>query len=80
MIMGDLLLSDLSISLNELTHQKFEEVKTYFETHKDNLFKRANEKLITTLAQLYPAPHDYTNIDKRRLSATFRRGDLLLYL
>ncbi len=80
MIVGDLLLSDLSITSNDLTHQRFAEVKTYFETNKDNLFERANEKLITALAVLYPAPNDYTNIDKRRLSATFRRGDLLLYL
>lgn len=80
MIIGDLVLSDLNISLNDLTHQKFEEVKTYFETSKDHLFERANEKLITALAELYPIPNDYTTIDKRRLSATFRRGDLLLYL
>jgi hypothetical protein len=80
MIIGELVLSDLSISLNDLTHHKFEEVKTYFETNKDNLFERANEKLITALAKLYPIPNDYTVIDKRRLSATFRQGDLLLYL
>jgi len=80
MIIGDLLLSDLNISLNGLTHQKFEEVKTYFETNKNNLFVRANEKLITALTELYPAPNDYASIDRRRLSATFRRGDLLMYL
>lgn len=80
MIIGELLLEDFGISLNELTHQKFEEVKIYFESNKDYLFERANEKLITALAELYPTPNDYTNIDKRRLSATFRRGDLLLYL
>jgi len=80
MIIGYLLLSDLNISLNGLTHQKFEEVKTYFETNKNNLFVRANEKLITALTELYPAPNDYASIDRRRLSATFRRGDLLMYL
>jgi len=80
MIVGELLLNDLAISLNELTHRNFEEVKTYFETHKENLFARANEKLISALAELYPASNDYTNIDKRRLSATFRRGELMLYL
>ena len=80
MIIGNLLLSDLGISLDGLTHQKFEEVKIYFETNKDSLFERANEILITALEKLYPHPNDYTNIDKRRLSATFRRGDLLWYL
>jgi hypothetical protein len=33
-----------------------------------------------TLENLYPAPNDYKTIDKRRLFATFRRGDLLMYL
>ena len=80
MIIGDLLLSDLNITLNDLTHKKFEEVRIYFETNKESLFQRANEKLIEALAKLYPVPNDYANIDRRRLSATFRRGDLLLYL
>jgi len=80
MIIGKLLLSDLGITLNDLTHQKFEEAKVFFDINKDNLFGRANEKLISALTELYPPPNDYTNIDKRRLSATFRRGDLLLYL
>jgi len=80
MIIGNLLLNDLNLSLEKLTHREFDNVKTYFETNKDNLFERANEKLITALNNLYPAPKDYKAIDKRRLSATFRRGDLLMYL
>ena len=80
MIIGNLLLSDLNITLNDLTHRKFDEVKIYFETNKESLFQKANEKLVTALSKLFPAPNDYANIDKRRLSATFRRGDLLLYL
>ena len=80
MIIGGLILNDLGISLNELTHLKFDEAKTCFETNKDSLFERANEILIEALAKLYPTPNDYTSIDKRRLSATFRRGDLLMYL
>ena len=80
MLTGDLLLSDLRISLNELTHRNFEEAKTYFEANKDNLFERANKRLITALTVLYPTPNDYAHIDRRRLSATFRRGDLLLVL
>jgi len=77
MIIGELLLKDLNISLDNLTHQNFDKVKIYFETNMENLFERANEKLIDNLSKLYS---DYTNIDKRRLSATFRRGDLMLYL
>jgi hypothetical protein len=80
MVIGNLLLEDLGLAFAQLTHTAFEQVKTYFETHKDDLFGRANEKLINALNRLYPAPNSYDTIDKRRLSATFRRGDLMAYL
>ena len=80
MIIGDILLNDLGITLENLTHLEFEKVKTYFENNKENLFERANEKLITALSKLHTAPNDYTKIDKRILSAYFRRGDLMIYL
>jgi hypothetical protein len=80
MVIGNLLITDMGLSLEGLTHQEFERVKIFFEANKDNLFERANEKLVTALNSLYPAPNDYKTIDKRRLSATFRRGDLMVYL
>jgi hypothetical protein len=80
MVIGNLLLTDLSLTTDKLTHTEFEKVKTYFETNKDNLFTRANEILVNALNHLYPAPNTYDTIDKRRLSATFRRGDLMPYL
>jgi hypothetical protein len=80
MIIGELLLNDLGLTLESLTHQAFDNARTYFEANKDNLFERANEKLLAALNHLYPAPNDYKAIDRRRLSATFRRGDVLMYL
>jgi hypothetical protein len=80
MIIGNLLLEDLGLTFDKLTHTEFEKTKIYFETNKDNLFNRANEKLVNALNLLYPAPNTYETIDKRRLSATFRRGDLMEYL
>jgi hypothetical protein len=80
MIIGNLLLEELGLTFDKLTHTEFEKTKTYFETNKDNLFNRANEKLVNALNLLYPAPNSYDTIDKRRLSATFRRGDLMEYL
>jgi hypothetical protein len=80
MLMGDLLLDELNLAVDKLTHTEFEMAKTCFEANKDKLFERANKKLINALAKLYPAPNEYEKIDKRRLSATFRRGDLMLYL
>jgi hypothetical protein len=80
MIIGNLLLEELGLTFDKLTHTEFEKTKTYFETNKDNLFNRANKKLVNALNILYPAPNSYDTIDKRRLSATFRRGDLMEYL
>jgi hypothetical protein len=80
MIIGDLLLAGLGLAFNQLVHTEFERAKTYFETNKEALFEQANLKLATALNQLYPAPNSYDKIDKRRLSATFRRGDLMEYL
>jgi hypothetical protein len=80
MIIGNLLLEDLGLTFDKLTHTEFEKTKTYFETNKDHLFERANEKLVNALHLLYPMPNSYDTIDKRRLSATFRRGDLMEYI
>jgi hypothetical protein len=76
----DSLLKDLELTFDKLTHTEFEKAKTYFETNRNNLFERANEELLAALNSLYPAPKDYKTIDKKRLSATFRRGDLMAYL
>ena len=75
MIIGQLLLKKTNITLANLTHKNFEQVKTYFDTNKDTLFTEANTILITALNQLYN--EDYTNLEMPRLSAAFRRGDLL---
>jgi hypothetical protein len=80
MIMGDLLLKDLGLTLATLTHTVFERARSYFEDNKGALFERANAQLVNALNMLYPAPNSYDKIDKRRLSATFRRGDLMEYL
>ncbi|MDR1342425.1 MAG: AIPR family protein [Prevotellaceae bacterium] len=80
MLIGDLLLKNLELTLDKLTHKELEQAKAYFEANKDALFEQANKKLVNALNQLYPTPSSYDKIDKRRLSATFRRGDLMVYL
>ncbi|MDR1594400.1 MAG: AIPR family protein [Prevotellaceae bacterium] len=75
MFVGKLLLNKLNLTLEKLTHREFDNAKIYFETNKESLFNEANNKLINALKKLYP--DGYENIDKRRLAATFRRGDLL---
>ncbi len=74
MIIGRLLLTQTQFALGQLTHKNFEQVKTYFETNKDELFNQANTILCNALTALYN--EDYKNLDLLRLSAAFRRGDL----
>ena len=75
MFVGKLLLNELNLTLKQLTHKEFERAKEYFEQNREILFNKANTKLTDTLQNLYP--NGYDKIDKRRLAATFRRGDLL---
>ena len=74
MIIGRLLLTQTQVTLGQLTHKNFEQVKTYFDTNKDELFNQANTILCNALTALYN--EDYKNLDLLRLSAAFRRGDL----
>jgi len=74
MIIGKLLLKETNISLEQLTHKNFEQVRIYLENNKDNLFNKANEILISALNQLYNEV--YSNLGMHRLAAAFRRGDL----
>jgi hypothetical protein len=75
MIIGKLLLKETNVSLNQLTHKNFEQVRTYFDTNKEELFNKANQSLVEALNKLYFT--DYTTLEMPRLSAAFRRGDLL---
>lgn len=78
MLMAQILLDDLGIVFEKLSHKEFPKAKNYFEENKDALFDKANGVLIAALEKLYPS--GYEKIDLRRLSATFRRGDLLALL
>ena len=78
MLISQIILKDLNIVFDKLSHKEFTQVKDYFEQNKDALFDRANNILITALGKLYA--DGYENIELRRLSATFRRGDLMSFL
>ncbi len=78
MIIGDLMLADMNLKLPQLIHTNFVKMKDYFENNKENLFDRANTILEDALKIFYPA--GLNNIEPRRLSASFRRGELLDYI
>jgi len=78
MLIAQIILKDLNIAFDKISHKEFARVKDYFEQDKEKLFDRANTILITALGKLYA--DGYENIELRRLSATFRRGDLMSFL
>jgi hypothetical protein len=73
MLVGDYLLKDLDIKVGELTHLNFGSAVVYFEQHKADLYQRALSALSSALGKLGIDE----NTSWQRLSATFRRGDLL---
>jgi len=75
MIIGKILLKDNNLVFNKLNHNNFPQIQKYFEDNKELLFKKSNLVLIKALNKYFP--EDYKSIELRRLSATFRRGDLL---
>ena len=78
MLMAQIILKDLNIAFNKLSHKEFAQIKSYFEQNKEQLFDKANTVLVTALGKIYT--NGYENIELRRLSATFRRGDLMSFL
>ena len=76
MIMVFMILKDLKIS--QLSHLNFKEAKAHFESDKESLFDRSNKILIKSLGGI--CPEGYEKLELRRLSAVFRRGDLMDYI
>jgi AIPR protein len=75
MLMGRLLLERLKLKLPQLTHQEFDRAKQYLEMNKETLFLDANALLESVLLQWFPK--GLNEMEPRRLSAAFRRGDVL---
>ncbi len=73
MLMGDSLLADMGIKLNQLDHRKFDEARTLIETKGDEYHTKAVGLIEAALNILYK-DHD---VSLQRLAATFRRGDLI---
>lgn len=73
MLMGDSLLADMGINLNQLDHRKFDEARTLVETKGDEYHSAAMNLLKVALSVLYKDQEP----SLQRLAATFRRGDLI---
>lgn len=76
MLMGRYLLKDLGIDLDSLDHRNFSTAKALIERKGEKYFERASTDITKALKRLYGRK----SITLQRLSATFRRGDLLAEL
>lgn len=73
MLMGKYLLDEMGIDLGGLDHRNFEDAKTMVEQNGESYFERAIEAVRGAIAKLY----GNQQVSLQRLSATFRRGDLI---
>lgn len=73
MLMGRYLLADLGISLDQLDHVRFQAAQDLLTQNGETYYTRALSEVEAAIARLY----GQQPISLQRLSATFRRGDLL---
>jgi len=73
MLMGVFLLDELKIKLNELTYKKFAEAKAVIDAKGEEYFARSLLDIAKVIADL----HGERQISLQKLSATFRRADLV---
>jgi hypothetical protein len=73
MLMGDSLLTEMGIKLNQLNHRKFDDARKLIETKGDEYHSGAMKLIKVALSVLY----NDQNVSLQRLAATFRRGDLI---
>jgi hypothetical protein len=73
MMLGRYLLKDLGIALKELDHRNFQKARELFEEKSTDYFAQAEQDIESALKPIFQ------NRDRtlQRLSATFRRGDLV---
>lgn len=76
MLMGQQVLQEMKIPLSSLTHRNFGQARKLVEENGEKYFELSVDLLQKALEQLYGDQQ----VSPLRLSATFRRGDLLEYL
>lgn len=76
MLVGQLLLSQAKINMEEISHKNLQQLIELLEKNTPELINQAAEQLQNALTQIYGKRH----VSLQQLSATFRRGDLLEFL
>ena len=73
MLMGEYLLKEMDIALSQLDHRNFEAARKLVERESDDYLNRAAERIGEALGPLFTGRERTL----QRLSATFRRADLV---
>lgn len=76
-MMGRRLLETCQISLEQLTHVRFEAVKECFEEKKEIFYEEEERHLVNILKEYFNRD-DLAQIDGRTMAAAFRRFDILI--
>lgn len=78
-IIGERILRNCSIELNELTHANYREIKDYYEKNRDVLLYWAESKMVEIVRDYYKLEEKDSlgDIDGRTMAAAFRRFDIV---
>jgi hypothetical protein len=75
-IIGINILKHFSIDIQQITHTNFNEIKNYFDTHRDDLYNNAEQHLLKHLKRNFGTDSLF-NLDGRTMAAAFRRFDFI---
>lgn len=75
-MIGKQILKHFSITLQELTHVNFNEIKVYFEQNKELMYSKAETAMVDVLKDYFNSEKLW-EIDGRTMAAAFRRFDLM---
>ncbi len=75
-MIGKQILKGAGITLQEITHINFYEIKNYFDQNKELMYSRAEQAMVDILKD-YFNNESLSEIDGRTMAAAFRRFDII---
>ncbi len=75
-MIGKQILKGTGITLQEITHINYNEIKNYFEQNKELMYSKAEQAMVDILKD-YFNNESLSEIDGRTMAAAFRRFDIM---
>jgi hypothetical protein len=75
-VIGRTVLNHFSISIQQITHKNFTEIKNYFDANRDDIYDAAEQHLLKHLKR-YFGEESLEDLDGRSMAAVFRRFDFV---